>query len=169
MPTYLLYDFGILYVAYLRGTGASSMFSFELVYDYIAVTVFYTRLLVQSVRIILMIFVYTSLYDLVLFNAYDYNNLFGYEDSLNPVNTKYMLYDLSYTLLTQVIAQTVYLIYELLHMFFVMTAQTIAFFAMVFWLFIFLYTFFMTDKIESFFNSKRESYAIKHKRNSAIK
>jgi hypothetical protein len=47
--------------------------------------------------------------------------------------------------------------YEIFHTFFVVTAQLVAFFAMVFWLFLFLYTFFVFEKIETHFKQKRES------------
>jgi hypothetical protein len=47
-------------------------------------------------------------------------------------------------------------IYELAHLFFVVTAQFIAFFAMVFWLFFFLYTFFVMEKFEDYFSEKRK-------------
>jgi hypothetical protein len=43
----------------------------------------------------------------------------------------------------------------LFHLLFVVTAQIIAFNAMVFWLFLFLYTMFSTEVHEKFFNSKR--------------
>jgi hypothetical protein len=49
-----------------------------------------------------------------------------------------------------------YWIYELAHTFFVVTAQFIAFFAMVFWLFFFLYTFFVFEKFEDYFSEKRK-------------
>jgi hypothetical protein len=47
-------------------------------------------------------------------------------------------------------------VYELAHTFFVVTAQFIAFFAMVFWLFFFLYTFFVLEKFEDYFSEKRK-------------
>jgi hypothetical protein len=46
--------------------------------------------------------------------------------------------------------------YELLHTFFVVTAQFVAFFAMVFWLFLFLYTMFVIEQQEKFFQEKKE-------------
>jgi len=49
----------------------------------------------------------------------------------------------------------IYFFYELFHTLFVVTAQFIAFFAMVFWLFLFLYTMFTAELQEKFFNAKR--------------
>ena len=71
IPTFLIYDFGIFFLMYLRGVGASSVLFFELMYDYIAVIIFYTRILVQGIRLILMIATYASLNDLILFFSFN--------------------------------------------------------------------------------------------------
>ena len=46
-------------------------------------------------------------------------------------------------------------LYELFHTFFMVIFQFIAFFAMIFWLFLFLYTMFVSELQESFFYNKR--------------
>ena len=46
--------------------------------------------------------------------------------------------------------------YELFHTFFVVTGQFVAYFAMIFWLFLFLFTFFTAEKHENYFNEKRK-------------
>jgi hypothetical protein len=66
IPTLLAYNFGIYFLAYLRGVGASPVLTFELVYDYIAVVIFYTRIIVQGVRLVLMLGVMASLNEFVL-------------------------------------------------------------------------------------------------------
>ena len=70
VPTYLSYDFGIFFLAYLRGVGPSPVLIAELMYDYIAFVAFYIRLFVQGVRLVLMTFTYISMHDLILFFAY---------------------------------------------------------------------------------------------------
>ena len=67
IPTSLAYNFGIYFLAYLRGVGASPVLTFELMYDYIAVIIFYTRILVQGVRLVLMLFTFASLNEFMLF------------------------------------------------------------------------------------------------------
>lgn len=79
IPTFLIYDFGIFFVAYLKGIGASPVLLFELMYDYIAVIIFYTRIIVQGVRLILMIFTYASMHDLVLFFSFNQKMFLGAE------------------------------------------------------------------------------------------
>jgi hypothetical protein len=46
-------------------------------------------------------------------------------------------------------------LYELFHTFFMVIFQFIAFFAMIFWLFLFLYTMFVLETQENFFTFKR--------------
>lgn len=66
MPCNLVYDFGLLFVAYLRGVANTSSFFFELVYDYIGIAAFFTRLVVQFVRLVLMFVVYCMMHDTVV-------------------------------------------------------------------------------------------------------
>lgn len=79
VPTYLLYDFGIFFITYLRGVGPSPVFIAELMYDYIAFFSFYIRLFVQGVRLVLMTFTYVSMHDLILFFCYDQKMMLGSE------------------------------------------------------------------------------------------
>ena len=157
VPTYLAYDFGIFFVAYLRGVGPSPVIIAELMYDYIAFIAFYIRLFVQGVRLVLMTFTYISMHDLILFFAYDQKMMLGSESFWEDVsNLSVTTGSLSYFFLFSFPAWILYWMYEIFHTFFVVTAQTIAFFAMVFWLFLFLYTFFVFEKIETYFKDKRE-------------
>jgi hypothetical protein len=86
MPTYLVYDFGIYFLTYLRGVGSSSLFTMELLYDYIAFAAFYIRLMVQSVRLILMTFTYISLHDLILFFDFSSKSFAGFESITEDLN-----------------------------------------------------------------------------------
>jgi hypothetical protein len=79
MPTYLIYDFGIYFLTYLRGVGTTSLLVMELMYDYIAFIAFYVRLMVQGVRLVLMIFTYISLHDLIIFFDFDLKLFTGFE------------------------------------------------------------------------------------------
>jgi len=67
MPTAILYDCGIYFVAYLKGASQSSDFLVELVNDYIQVIIFYTRISIQGVRLVMMIGVFASCHDFVMF------------------------------------------------------------------------------------------------------
>ena len=74
-PTFLLYDFGILYNCYLRGIAPTPTMVFELMYDYIAVIAFYVRILTQGVRLALMFFTYAAMHDYILY--FDYTHSFS--------------------------------------------------------------------------------------------
>ena len=156
VPTYLCYDFGIFFLAYLRGVGPSPVLLAELMYDYIAFAVFYIKLFVQGVRLLLMIATYTSMHDLILFFSYDQKLFLGsellWEDSSNLYVSSGSW---SYFFLFSLPGYVLYWMYELLHTFFLVTAQLVAFFAMVFWLFLFLYTFFVFEQVETYFKDKR--------------
>ena len=156
IPTFLIYDFGIFFLMYLRGVGASSVLFFELMYDYIAVIIFYTRILVQGIRLILMIATYASLNDLILFFSFNQKMFLSSENFWDELcSVSITLDSLSYFFLFSLPSRFIYWIYEILHTFFVVTVQFAAFFAIVFWLFLFLYTFFVIEKQENYFSERR--------------
>lgn len=157
-PTFLLNDFGILYNCYLRGISPSPTLVFELMYDYIAVIAFYVRLLTQGVRLALMFLTYATMHDYVLFYSYDFSFLPWNEsiwEELSNINISApssMLYFLLGTLPGYLLQW----MYELGHTFFVVTGQLVAYFAMIFWLFLYLFTFFVIEKQEDFFKERRK-------------
>jgi len=67
IPFSLLYDYGSYFLTYLNGVGKSAILMIELLFDYIAASIFYLRLMVQNVRLIFMLFTYFELHELVLF------------------------------------------------------------------------------------------------------
>jgi len=67
IPISLLYDYVSYFLTYLNGVGKSSVMLLELLFDYIAVSIFYLRLMVQNVRLVFMLFTYTELHELIIF------------------------------------------------------------------------------------------------------
>jgi len=133
MPTYLIYDFGIYFIAYLRGVGSSSLFTMELLYDYIACAAFYIRLMVQAVRLVLMTFTYISMHDLIIFFDFNSKLFFGFESITEELsNVSGTFNSFSYFFFLVLPLKFLYWAYEVLHTYFVVTAQFVAFFAMVF-------------------------------------
>jgi hypothetical protein len=159
IPTFLLYDFGVFFLIYLKGIASSAILFFELLFDYIAIIIFYTRILVQGVRLILMIFIYFSMHELVIDLVFK-NNFFFFCGFNNKFNMLDFLNNnfISYYFFFVIFSKLFYWLYEVFHMFFVITVQFTAFFAIVFWLFLFLYTFFVIEKQEGFFFEKRKNY-----------
>ena len=156
-PTFLLYDFGILYNCYLRGIAPTPTMLFELMYDYIAVIAFYVRILTQGVRLALMFFTYASMHDYILFMDYSHKYLTGNESIWEEIsNINISTASVTYFFFGALPGHLLYWVYEVFHTFFVVTGQLVAYFAMIFWLFLFLFTFFVLEKQESYFEERKK-------------
>ncbi len=156
-PTFLLHDFGILFACYLRGIAPTPTMLFELMYDYIAVISFYVRILTQGVRLALMFMTYAAMHDYVLFMDYNHRYITGNESIWEEIsNVNASVSSVTYFLLTVLPAQMLNWMYEVFHTFFVVTGQLVAYFAMIFWLFLFLFTFFVIEKQENYFEERRK-------------
>lgn len=156
IPFSLLYDYGSYFLTYLNGVGKSSVLMLELLFDYIAVSIFYLRLMVQNVRLVFMLFTYSELHEMIVFYNIEDNLFLGNEDNLNSSDkNKTNVNNLSYFLIFNVPVLLIRWLYELFHTFFMVIFQFIAFFAMIFWLFLFLYTMFVLETQENFFLFKR--------------
>lgn len=163
IPLNLMYDFGNLFSAYLRGSASTPNLVFEIMYDYIAIFALFIRLFVQGVRLLLMVFVYASLHDYILFWSWHTRFwLYGTYDTWKDLTLVDFTFDSISYFLTKLCGLTIYWIYELAHTFFVITGQFIAFFAMVFWLFFYLYTFFNYEPHEEYmwFLRKYHNYRV---------
>jgi hypothetical protein len=86
-PSYLLYDFGILYNCYLRGVTPSTHIILELLYDYIAILCFYSRLVVQTLRVLFALIIYAKMHDHVVFTSYSYRCFVGYESVWEEISS----------------------------------------------------------------------------------
>lgn len=156
-PTFLLYDFGILYNCYLRGIAPTPTLLFELLYDYIAVISFYVRILTQGVRLALMFLTYAGMHDFILYADYNHKYLIGNESIWEEIsNVSVSASSLTYFFLSTLPGHLLNWVYELIHTFFVVTGQLTAYCAMIFWLFLFLFTFFVIEKQENYFEERRK-------------
>lgn len=155
MPTLVLYDLGIFFLAYLRGAGKSSNVISEAIFDYVACIIFYSRILAQWVRVILMLVTFLSISHYVSEFGLTNNIMITSEDQTNGMNELNTNFSSTYYILTVLPGKFLYWIYESVHTIFLVTSQFIAFVAIIFWLFLFLYTFFIIEKHEDFFSKKR--------------
>lgn len=157
MPTVLLLDFSNYFLMFIRGCGAYSLFLAELMYDYINAGAFYVRLSVQWVRLFIMFLTFIVMHDTIALCLIS-NSLFAgmidyVWESFADVAVTYG--SIAYYSLTSVFITLFRLLFELGHTLFVCTAQFVAFFAISFWFFCFLYTFFTTNKFENYFLLKK--------------
>ena len=95
IPFSLLYDYGSYFLTYLNGVGKSSVMILELLFDYIAVSIFYLRLMVQNVRLVFMLFTYSELHELVVFYSIDKNLLYSNETYTNSWNNEKTFFNIS--------------------------------------------------------------------------
>jgi hypothetical protein len=117
----------------LRGAGTTDYLSSNLLFDCIVGVAMFTRFFVQGVRLLLILFVYTSLQDLWLFNDCFHANLYAHESFVaDMVNLELSLNSISFFTAFKVPFYVWYLLVETGHVFFVMTAQFFSFFAMIF-------------------------------------
>ena len=170
IPLNLLGDFGLLFLLYLRGASNTASFFFELAYDYIGVVAFFTRLVVQFVRLILMFVVYTMMHDTVLLQQVSHWFLPAGDSFYDEIlNIRFTSGSISYFLIVSLPCRLAYWTYEVIHTFFVVTAQLAAFFTIAFWLFLLFYTFFVYEKFECHFKVLRHTRALLEGEHAALK
>ena len=155
-PTFLLYDFGILFTCYLKGSAPSPNMLLELLFDYVSVISYYVRILTQAVRLALMFSVYATMHDFVLYVDCNHNYSIGNESIWEEIsNVNASLSSFTYFFLGVLPGFILNWVYEIFHTFFVVTGQIIAYLGMIFWLFLFLFTFFVVEKQENYFEERR--------------
>lgn len=133
IPFSLLYDYGSYFLTYLNGVAKSATLMLELLFDYLAVSIFYLRLMVQNVRLVFMLFTYAELHEMIIFYYIGDNLFFGNEDQINSSDkSKTNVNNSSYYLFFDIPILICRWLYELFHTFFTVVFQFIAFFAMIF-------------------------------------
>jgi len=157
MPSILLIDFGNYFLMFIRGCGNYTSLTAELMYDYINISAFYVRLSVQWVRLLIMYLTFAIMHDTLAFFSFPENMFLGSMDCLweDSSNLLVSAVSITYTFVISLYSSLFRLLFELAHTVFVCTAQFVAFFAISFWFFLFLYTFFTSIKLEAYFNFKR--------------
>jgi quinol-cytochrome oxidoreductase complex cytochrome b subunit len=103
-----------------------------------------------------MTIAYAGMHDTVMLFNYDQKLTLQYETIWEEISNLKTSGEISYFLIFNLPSWMIYWLYEVLHTFFVVTAQFVAFFAMAFWLFLFLYSFFFYEKVENYFKDKRD-------------
>jgi hypothetical protein len=64
-PAFLLVDFGIAFLTHLRGGGTFTNVSYEFFLDHLNIIIFFIRLAVQFVRILLMVITYVMVHEVL--------------------------------------------------------------------------------------------------------
>ncbi len=158
-PVCLLFDFGIYVFVYLRGSGPTAMLAAELLYDLINLFAYFIRVFIQLSRILLMLIAAGSLQEFIFYFGLDYRLLICNDSFIDTIyNIEFNSKSLTLFFFTKLPLFILYWNYEIFHTYFVVTIQTIAFFAMVFWLFFYLFSFFFSESHENYFRQRRVFY-----------
>lgn len=169
VPLNLLYDFGLLFPLYLRGSSTTASCLTELMYDLISIVAFFTRLVVQFVRIILIIVVYCMMHDAVILQEMRPSFLPINESFLDDVlNIRFNPFSISYFFFYVLPVHLLHWAYEVFHTFFVVTGQFAAFFVIAIWLFCLFYTFFAYEQYENHFHEVRKERAKKNAKQNLL-
>jgi hypothetical protein len=112
--------------------------------------------MVQNVRLVFMLFTYAELHESIVFYTIDRNLFLGNESFVDAWDKDKTIFNsTSYFLIFSFPLFLIKWLYDLFHTFFMVIFQFIAFFAMIFWLFLFLYTMFVAETQENVFTQKR--------------
>lgn len=166
IPLFILYDQGIFFLTYLRGTASTTIFILEVIYDYIAILIMFIRIIIQNLRFFLMFLVYMELQEHIN-NIPNIPYMPWPDPYLGEAGT--YLFMLPRTIKWFIIYKLPYLIfitiYYIGHLYAVFISNTIAYSFVVFWLYLLFYTCFFSVKFESFFKKRFKSYNKKYNSN----
>lgn len=133
IPLNLIFDFGLTFIMYLRGASTSSSICLELIYDYIGVIAFFTRLIVQFIRIILMFIVFFMMHKAVIhFYFPERVFMFSSQTFSSIVQTENTHINYIFLLCMFILVKVGYWCFELMHALFILIVQFLAFFVIVF-------------------------------------
>ena len=148
MPTNMVWNYGIFYSTYLRGSSNTTLFFLEFMYDILATTIMYIRLFVQNVRFILMFFAFFECYEF-------FNNVIFITKNYYSVNSNFSVFHNFYNFFITTTNFFIFYLYNIGHLMYTIISHFFAYLILVFWFFSFLYTTFLQEKLELFFCKKR--------------
>lgn len=133
MPFNIIYDFGLLFVGYLRGSSASTILLAELMYDVLATLTMFVRLFVQNIRFLLMFVAYIELFELIeLISIEDVDFLNRTNEEYKPKKYTFTVDEAFYFLVISLPTYLIKYLYQLIHLIFTITSHFAAYLALVF-------------------------------------
>jgi hypothetical protein len=133
IPFCLIIDFSFRFINFLRGIAGTSSLAVEFTFDYINFAAFLLRTFVQNVRFLLILIVCYSLSELMY--KFDCSCILILDVKTGMDNFTGLPHNWDYSnlkLMYHIFSTIVYLLYELLHTFFIAIVQFSAFLIMVF-------------------------------------
>ena len=154
IPVRLLWDFGLSFSVYIRGSANSSNLFVESIFDLLGVIIIFTRFIVQNIRFLL---VFVAFFELFEWSAMSFNSSYIFDLSTNQFTLTEILSEPTslFSLTVNSIKMVSVYIYHLLHLIIISFMQIGVYLMVSFWLFFFLYTSFFKVVIDSYFLSIR--------------
>jgi len=149
MPSNMLWNYGVVFPVFLRGAGNTTIFFLEFMYDILATTIMYIRLIVQNVRFLLMFFAFFECYE------FFFNYIFIIKTNYFFNFTFYLNSDF-FSLVLHFLNFIVFFIYNIFHLLYTIVSHFFAYLILVFWFFSFLYTTFLSEKLEYYFKKLKQ-------------
>lgn len=158
MPFNMIWDYGLTFVTFLRGSSNTTIFSLEFMYDLLATAIMFIRLVVQNVRYLLMFFAFLEFFEFFASYSFLYEDMFyssdkTFFDFMSTTN----LASFFFNNFAQILTFSVLYIYNMAHLLYTVLSHFFAYLILVFWFFSFLYTTFFYEKLENFFKFKRNN------------
>lgn len=157
VPVFVLKNFGLAFVHYVRGSGRTSSLFFEGLLDFISTLVIMLRFVIQNIRFVFIFAAFFEIYEFI-YNKFffDVNYWFNFSDKSFFLKNTYSNW-YWYELISHFFVTWGLYLYYLGHLTLLFIAQLITYFALSFWLFFFLYTTFVLETHEKYFFFSRVS------------
>jgi len=144
VPLNMIWNYGILFIAYLRGSSNTTILLFEYILDVVCVSIIFIRFLVQNVRFLLMFFAFFECYNIIF--------------DFTIVSKNYYFYNLDYSIFFNIfynlLNMVIFYIYNVYHLLYTILSHFFNYLILIFWFFSFLYTTFLSEKLEVYFKKK---------------
>lgn len=156
VPGSVLKHMGIYFAHYVRGSGRTTNLVFEIMLDFVSVSVIMIRFFIQNIRFVFIFFAFFELYEYVYFKldvlfTYVLHGAVSWEGLWQ---NKYAQWS-AVEVILQIWTQWFTYLYYLGHLTLLFIVQLSIYFILSFWLFFFLYTTFLLQPHEKYFFYKR--------------
>ena len=156
IPLNVFFDMGSNFVAYIKGSSASSNMFIEGFFDVIACSIVIARFIVQNIR---FVFIFGAIFELFEWtfctNSIILMNQFTHIENINTIGLDYFIEHNLNIILINILLTIIFYFYYILHLIFLLIVQLSIYILISLWLFFFLYTTFFLNKTEKFFLYKR--------------
>lgn len=155
IPVFVLKNFGVAFVSYVRGSGRTSSLLFEGLLDFISTLIIMLRFVIQNIRFVFIFAAFFELYEFIYDKIFlDFQYMYATKIRNFQFDTLYCGW-YWYEIVGHIIITWGLYLYYLGHLTLLFIAQLITYFALSFWLFFFLYTTFILETHEKYFLFKR--------------